>query len=98
MLLTVAKWASPSGNTFLGTERTNTGVKPSVEVKKPDTPEPLEVEELIDQQEEQNQNPQPEATPAATKPEVKPAVLEDFQLKKALEMLSEKAASAKSGE
>ena len=98
MLLTVAKWASPSGNPFLGTERTNSGVKPSVEVKKPDTPEPLEVEELIDQQEEENQNPQPEATPAtAPKPEVKP-VTEDFQLKKALELLSDKAATAKSGE
>jgi carboxyl-terminal processing protease len=98
MLLTVAKWASPSGNTFLGTERTNTGIKPSVEVKKPDTPEPLEVDELIDQQEDQNQNPQPEATPNTTKPEVKPATTEDFQLKKALELLSDKAATAKSGE
>ncbi len=98
MLLTVAKWASPSGNTFLGTERTNTGIKPSVEVKKPDTPEPLEVDELIDQQEEQNQNPQPEATPNTTKPEVKPATTEDFQMKKALELLSDKAATAKSGE
>ena len=98
MLLTVAKWASPSGNTFLGTERTNMGVKPSVEVKKPDTPEPLEVEELIEQQEEANQNPQPQASPTpAAKPEVKPAV-EDLQLKKALELLSEKAATAKSGE
>lgn len=97
MLLTTAKWASPSGNAFLGNERTNSGVKPSVEVKKPDTPEPIEVEELIDQQEEENQNPQPEATPAATKPEVKPAA-EDMQLKKALELLSEKAATAKSGE
>lgn len=97
MLLTTAKWASPSGTAFLGNERTNSGVKPSVEVKKPDTPEPLEVEELIDQQEEENQNPQPEATPAATKPEVKPAA-EDLQLKKALELLSEKAATAKSGE
>ena len=99
MLLTVAKWASPSGNSFLGTERTNSGVKPSVEVKKPDTPEPLEVEEMIDQQEQENQNPQPATTPTTPqKPEVKPAPTEDLQLKKALELLSEKAMSAKSGE
>lgn len=93
-LLTTAKWASPSGVPFLGDERTNSGVKPSVEVKKPDTPEPLEVEELIDQQEEQKQNPQPEASPnvAPTKPETKPAV-EDLQLKKALELLSDKPAA-----
>lgn len=93
LLLTTAKWASASGTPFLGDDRTNTGVKPSVEVKKPDTPEPLEVEELIDQQEEQNQNPQPEASPTP-KIETKP-VLEDLQLKKALELLSEKANAAK---
>lgn len=98
LLLTTAKWASASGNPFLGDERTNSGVKPSVEVKKPDTPEPLEVEELIDQQEEENQNPQPEATPTETpKTPVKPVVLEDIQLKKALELLQDKAQTAKAG-
>ena len=70
-------------------ERATTGVKPSIEVKRPDTPEPLEVENLIDQQQE-NQNPQPQATPAP----VKPVVLEDVQLKKALEVLQGKAMKA----
>ncbi|MCY7345356.1 MAG: PDZ domain-containing protein [Pyrinomonadaceae bacterium] len=51
MLLTTAKWASPTGKTFLAAERADSGVKPSVEVKRPDTPEPLEVEDLIDQKE-----------------------------------------------
>lgn len=98
-LLTIAKWASPSGNPFLGEDRTNTGVKPSVEVKRPDTPEPLEVDELIDQQDKQNQDPQPGATPATTpKPEPKTVVLEDLQLKKALEILQDKAIGAKAGE
>jgi carboxyl-terminal processing protease len=86
-LLTVAKWASPNGTPFLGEDRTNTGVKPSIEVKRPDTPEPLEVENLIEQQEEQNQQPQASPTPTP-KPVVKTA--EDLQLKKALEVLTDK--------
>ena len=87
LLLTVAKWASPSGNTFLADERAKSGVMPSVEVKRPDTPEPLEVQDLIDQQEQQNQQPNPTATPTPQKQET-PKQTEDFQLKKALEILS----------
>lgn len=97
LLLTTARWASASGNPFLGDDRASMGVKPSVEVKRPDTPEPLEVEEMIDQQDEQNQNPQPSPSPAPTKEPVRPAV-EDLQLKKALEILQDKAQPAKSGE
>ncbi|MGD9560954.1 MAG: S41 family peptidase [Pyrinomonadaceae bacterium] len=93
LLLTTAKWASPSGVPFLGDDRNSTGIKPSVEVKRPDTPEPVEVEELIDQQDEQNQNPQAAPTPAPT-PEVKKAA-EDVQLKKAIELLQEKPQAAK---
>lgn len=89
-LLTVSKWASPSGTPFLGEERATTGIKPSVEVKRPDTPEPLEVENLIDQQQE---NPNPQPTPAAT-PAAKPVVLDDVQLKKALEILVGRSAKA----
>ena len=97
LLLTVAKWASPAGKPFLGEERAAMGVNPSVEVKRPDTPEPLEVEQLIDQQEDQNQDPQPTAspTPAPEKPKVQ---VEDVQLKKAIELLQDKAQSAKAGE
>jgi carboxyl-terminal processing protease len=98
LLLTTAKWASASGKPFLGEERASMGVKPSVEVKRPDTPEPLDVEELIDQQDQQNQNPNPQPTasptPAVEKP--KPA-LEDIQLKKAIELLQDKSQAAKSG-
>ena len=97
LLLTTAKWASASGNPFLGDDRATMGVKPSVEVKRPDTPEPLEVEELIDQQDEQNQNPQPSASPTPAKEPAKP-VIEDLQLKKALEILQDKAQAARSGE
>ncbi len=92
-LLTVAKWASPGGTPFLGEERATTGVKPSIEVKRPNTPEPLDVESLAD--EPDGQNPQPNATPAP-KP-VQPKVVEDIQLKKALEVLQGKAAVMKAG-
>jgi carboxyl-terminal processing protease len=91
LLLTTAKWASPAGVPFLGDDRTNTGVKPTVEVKRPDTPEPVEVEDLIEQQEGQNQNPQPTPTPAPADVK-KPA--EDVQLKKALELLQDKVEKA----
>ncbi|MBC7901650.1 MAG: PDZ domain-containing protein, partial [Saprospiraceae bacterium] len=95
LLLTTAKWASASGVPFLGDDRATMGVKPSVEVKRPDTPEPIEVEELIDQNDEQNQNPQPSPSPAVeTKPEPK-KIVEDIQLKKAIEILQDKTQAAK---
>lgn len=94
-LLTTAKWASPSGKTFLSNERAEMGVKPSVEVKRPDTPEPLEVEDLIDQKEQEKQQPQPQASPSPTPaPTPKPSP-EDMQLKKALELLQDKVNAAK---
>lgn len=91
MLLTVSKWASASGTPFLGEERSTMGVKPSIEVKRPDTPEPLDVENL-DGQDEQN----PQATPTPT-PKLVQKQTEDLQLKKALEVLADKAAAAKAG-
>lgn len=92
-LLTVAKWASPNGTTFLGADRATTGVKPSVEVKRPDTPEPLNIESLNEQ--EDGTQPQPTVTP--TPKPVQPKVVEDVQLKKALEILQDKAIGAKAG-
>ena len=86
LLLTTAKWASANGNPFLTDERTTSGVKPSVEVKRPETPEPLEVEALVEQQEEEDQNPQPQTTPQVKEEKPKPSV-EDLQLKKALELM-----------
>ena len=73
LLLTTTKWASASGVPFLGEDRATMGVKPSVEVKHPDTPEPIEVEELIDQNDEQNQNPQPSPSPATAPARLAPA-------------------------
>jgi carboxyl-terminal processing protease len=93
LLLTTDKWASASGVPFLGDDRGTTGVKPTVEVKRPDTPEPLEVEQLIDQNNQQTTEPQPSTTPNV-KPDAKKAPAEDLQLKKALEILSAKTAKA----
>ncbi len=98
MLLTTAKWASPTGKTFLAGERAESGVKPTVEVKRPDTPEPLEVEDLIDQKEQENQQPNPQATPTPAPTPTPKAVQEDLQMKKALELLQDKANAAKAGE
>lgn len=89
-LLTVAKWASPSGVPFLGEERATTGVKPSIEVKRPDTPEPLDLDGLNEQP---DGDPPATATPTPT-PKPQPKVLEDLQLKKALEVLGGAAAKA----
>ncbi len=96
LLLTTAKWASASGKPFLSDERASSGVKPSVEVKRPETPEPLEVEDLVDQQEKENQQPNPQATPLpkVEKPKASP---EDLQMKKALELLRDKAQVMKAG-
>ena len=78
-----------------GDERTNSGVKPSVEVKRPDTPEPIEVEDLIDQKAEEQQ-PNPQATPQpAPKVDRKSRSQEDIQMKKALELLQEKTTRQK---
>lgn len=94
LFLTTSKWASPSGVPFLGDSRDSMGVKPSVEVKRPETPEAGEVEELIEQQDEEApQQPQPTASP---KPAAKPAA-EDIQLKRAIEVLNGKAQAAKAG-
>lgn len=88
LLLTVAKWASPEGKTFLADERADSGIKPTVEVKRPETPEPLEVEDLVDQQEDNNQ--QPSASPTPTPKPEQPKTAEDVQLKKALELMQDK--------
>jgi carboxyl-terminal processing protease len=92
LLLTTSKWASSAGVPFLGDDRSSMGVKPSVEVKRPDTPEPVEVQDLIDNQ--NDQDGQPNATPTPNTAPAKP-VLEDIQLKKALELMSDKSQAAK---
>jgi carboxyl-terminal processing protease len=75
LLLTTKKWASASGTPFLGSNRNNSGVKPSVEVK---TSEEVDIEELVESQ--ADGEPEAVVTP-------KPVVQEDLPLKKAIEVL-----------
>ena len=85
-LLTVAKWASPAGIPFLGDERAAMGLKPTVEVKRPDAQGSDSVDNLIDQNDPNGQTPQATPTPQnKPKPQGQP---EDVQLKKALELVT----------
>jgi carboxyl-terminal processing protease len=98
-LLTTAKWASASGKPFLAMKRDEGGVKPTIEVKRPETPEPVEVEELVDQQDPDGA--EPTVPPAEEPDEAKPAKNSkpqvDIQLQKAIEVLNGKAAAATAG-
>ncbi|MBX3299248.1 MAG: PDZ domain-containing protein [Acidobacteria bacterium] len=87
-LLTVARWASPSGTPFFGEDRNSMGVKPTVEVKRPDSIEPIESDSLLDQ--DPNDQPKPGATPKTASP----AAQEDVQMKKALELVAAAAKAA----
>ena len=83
LLLTTVKWASASGKPFLGEDRARSGIAPSVEVKRPEPPDSGEVDDTGN---EEPQPPTPTATPDAPKPPP-----EDLQLKKAIELLRDKA-------
>jgi carboxyl-terminal processing protease len=83
LLLTTVKWASASGKPFLGEDRAKSGIAPSVEVKRPEAPDAGEVDDTGN---EEPQPPNPAASPEAPKPPP-----EDLQLKKALELLRDKA-------
>jgi carboxyl-terminal processing protease len=96
LLLTTIKWASASGKPFLGEDRARSGVAPTVEVKRPEVLEAIDPEDLTGNDDDQVAKPvQPndkrEVAPEATSPKQLP---EDTQMKKALEMLREKAAGA----
>jgi carboxyl-terminal processing protease len=89
LLLTTVKWASASGKSFLGEDRSHSGVTPSVEVKRPELADAIDPDELAgndDNQPAKPLNEKPETAPEANAP--KPSV-EDLQLKKALELLRE---------
>jgi carboxyl-terminal processing protease len=88
LLLTTVKWASASGKSFLGEDRSHSGVTPSVEVKRPELADAIDPDDLTgnDDQPAKPLNEKPETAPEANAP--KPSV-EDLQLKKALELLRE---------
>jgi carboxyl-terminal processing protease len=96
LLLTTIKWASANGKPFLGEDRTRSGVVPTVEVKRPEVLEPIDPEDLTGNDDDPVGKPtQPndkrEVVPEQGAPKQAP---EDLQLKKALELLRDKAAAA----
>src|SRR5207237_6412731 len=46
LLLTTVKWASGSSKPFLGEDRTHSGISPTVEVKRPESTEATDVDNL----------------------------------------------------
>src|SRR5499433_1277054 len=60
LLLTTVKWASASGKPFLGEDRAHSGVAPTVEVKRPETPDNLDVDDLpANDEAKPNASPEP---------------------------------------
>ena len=87
LLLTTIKWASSTGKPFLPE-----GVKPSVEVKRPELAEAVDPDDLTGNDDDAITQPQPQgerrdAAPETAAPKAQP---EDVQMKKALELLREK--------
>src|SRR2546425_8928717 len=83
LLLTTVKWASGSGRPFLGEDRNHSGVNPTAEVKKPESPDG-DLGDVEPNDEEKSNQPKPNAPFEPVAPKIQP---EDIQLKKALEIL-----------
>lgn len=90
LLLTTVKWASGSGKSFLGEDRTRSGIAPTVEIKKPDTADAGDVDDLTTPDEDKPNQTKPNnpSTPVVPKPQP-----DDIQLKKAIELLRDKRAA-----
>jgi len=85
LLLTTVKWASGSGKPFLGEDRAHSGVAPTVEVKRPEAPDNLDVDDLPSTE---------DAKPSASPEPIQKPEPEDLQLKKAIELLRDKPVRA----
>ncbi len=90
LLLTTVKWASGSGKPFLGDDRNRSGISPTVEVKKPETADTGDVEDLTGPDEEKPNQTKPSAPSEPVAPKPQP---DDIQLKKAIELLRDKRAA-----
>jgi carboxyl-terminal processing protease len=91
LLLTTVKWASASGKSFLGEDRSHSGVTPSVEVKRPELADAIDPEDLTGNDDDPANKPsQPSDKPQVTiEPNAPKPSVEDIQMKKALELLRE---------
>jgi carboxyl-terminal processing protease len=90
LLLTTVKWASGSGKPFLGEDRSHSGIAPSVEVKRAENQDAVDVEDLAGDEEAKPNQPVKPAPSEQVAPKPQP---EDTQLKKAIELLRDKAAA-----
>src|SRR5882762_1539881 len=86
LLLTTVKWASANGKTFLGEDRSHSGVAPSVEVKRPELAEDVNPDDLTGNDDDAVAKPDEKREVSPQPAPAKPAV-EDLQMKKALELL-----------
>lgn len=91
LLLTTVKWASGSGKPFLGEDRNHSGLAPSIEVKRSETQDAADVEDLAGNDEEKPN--QPSNKPAPSEPVAPKPQQEDTQMKKAIELLRDKPAA-----
>src|SRR6266550_1326005 len=87
LLLTTVKWASGTGKPFLGEDRTHSGILPTVEVKRPESAEVSDVDDLASGDEDKPNQAKPNAPSEPVVPRLQP---DDIQLKKAIEILREK--------
>jgi carboxyl-terminal processing protease len=90
LLLTTVKWASGSGKPFLGEDRNHSGIAPSVEVKRPENQDATDIEDVTGNDEEKPNQPKPKSPSEPVAPKPQP---EDTQMKKAIELLRDKAAA-----
>jgi carboxyl-terminal processing protease len=90
LLLTTVKWASGSGKPFLGEDRTHSGIAPSVEVKRSESQDITDVEDLTNNDDEKPNQTKPNSPSEPVTPKPQP---EDLQMKKAIELLRDKPAA-----
>lgn len=90
LLLTTVKWASGSGKPFLGEDRNHSGIAPSVEVKRAESQDATDVEDLTGNDEEKPNQVKPNSPSEPVAPKPQP---EDTQMKKAIELLRDKPAA-----
>lgn len=88
LLLTTVKWANGSGKPFLAEDRNKSGVNPTVKVERQDLSK-TNPDELGDNNQDPN-NQDPNANRNETQPIKPKQPAEDLQMKKALELLSDK--------
>src|SRR5437667_2981451 len=72
LLLTTVKWASGTGKPFLGEDRNHSGIAPTVEVKRPETAEATDVDDLAGGDEDKPNQATPNAPSGPAAPEPQP--------------------------